>query len=68
MTTRGFQSQTLSVSGITAEVETLANILNFSPKVDESRLQSLINQSQLKTFDNTPQIKQTNKQSNNCLK
>ena len=67
MTTHGFQSQTLLVSGIT-EVETLANILNFSPKVDESRLQSLINQSQLKTFDNTHQIKQTNKQSNNCLK
>ena len=68
MATLVFQSQTLSVSGITAEVETLANTLNFSPKVDESRLQSLINQSQLKTFDNTHQIKQTNKQSNNCLK
>ena len=43
MTALGFQSQTLSVSGITAEVETLANTLNFSPKVDESLLQSLIN-------------------------
>ena len=43
MTTLGFRSQILSVSGISAEVETLANALNFSPEVDESRLQSLIN-------------------------
>ena len=66
MTTLGFQSQTLSVSGITAEVETLANTLNFSPKVDESRLQSLINHKPIENiWELTPR---SNKHTNNCLK